>query len=82
MLKSVKISKENYEKLARLAGELQKQKGRPVSIDEAVSWLQNKGRGDITEFAGKWHGSREEMDSVFGRVFAERKKSKPRDLGF
>ncbi len=82
MLKSVKISKKNYESLARMAGELQKQRGRPVSIDEAISWLQNKGKGDIMGFAGRWHGSREEMDAIFSRIFVERKKSRPRELGF
>ena len=50
MLKSVKIRKENYTWLARLAGELQKQRGVPVSLDDALTSLQR--RGSITDLAG------------------------------
>jgi hypothetical protein len=51
MTMPIKISKENYEWLCRLSGELRRQLQRPVSIDEALSHLQQK---RVSDLAGAW----------------------------
>jgi len=34
--KAIKISDENYRLLASIAGEMQREEGRPISVDEAL----------------------------------------------
>jgi len=43
-LKTIKISEENYRWLLQLAGELQKNYGRSISVDKALSELKEKKR--------------------------------------
>ena len=74
MLKSIKIRKENYEWLATLAGKLQMQRGRPISIDETLSWLQRKGK--LSDFAGCWKMSDKESDQLLKNIRDEWKKWK------
>jgi len=50
-LKAIKVSEENYRWLSSVAGSFQKTKGRPVSIDEALSSLRTK---DLSDLAGSW----------------------------
>ena len=48
--KTVKISEENYKKIRKFAGELQKEIGEPVSVDRALSFLFKK--TSIKDLAG------------------------------
>ena len=61
--KSIKISKENYLWLLKIAAELQQNQEKPVSFDEAISELKEKkmkkGK-DIMEFAGIWENMTDE----------------------
>ena len=76
MLKSVKVREENYEWLARVAGELQGKRGARVSIDEALSWLKKK--GSIMEFAGSWKMTDRESELLLKRIRGEWRAWKPK----
>ena len=55
--KTIKISKENYLWLLRLAAEMQKEYHRPVSFDATLNNLRNgkmKKKKSILDFAGRW----------------------------
>ena len=58
--KAIKISKENYLWLLRLAGDLQKKEGRIISFDDAISELKTERKKNIMEFAGIWEDMTEE----------------------
>ena len=49
---SVKISKENYEWLNSLSGELRKNLQRPISINEALSYLHKRKKMKLSDLAG------------------------------
>ena len=49
---SVKISDENYRRLAELSGELRMKLKKPVSLNEAISYLYSK--SSLTDLAGAW----------------------------
>ncbi|MBI3051448.1 hypothetical protein HYY74_03245 [Candidatus Woesearchaeota archaeon] len=49
---SIKISRENYERLSSLSGRLRSELNRPVSINEAISFLYRKGK--LSDVAGTW----------------------------
>ena len=49
---SIKISKENYEKLSELSGKLRQKLKRPVSINEAISFLYKEEK--LSDLAGSW----------------------------
>lgn len=40
--KTIKIKEENYRWLLKIASDIQKELGRPVSFDEALSSIKNK----------------------------------------
>ncbi len=55
--KTIKISKENYLWLLKLAAELQKNHEKPVSFDDAINKIKAKRmkkKKNIMEFAGIW----------------------------
>ena len=56
--KTIKISKENYLWLLRLAAEMQKEYHKPVSFDIVINELKNKKmekkKKNILDFAGRW----------------------------
>lgn len=52
MLKTIKISEHNYEWLCSVAGKLQKEAGKRISIDQALQHL-HKDTG-IEQLAGAW----------------------------
>ncbi len=70
--KGVKISDENYRWLATLAAELQKQKQRPISLDEALTEIKMKksDKKNILSFAGMWKISDKEADKLKSKVRA------------
>lgn len=53
MKKAIKISEENYKWLSKLAGNLQSEKGEPISIDEAIGHLRQQ-KSKLSDLAGKW----------------------------
>ena len=61
-LKAVKISENNYRWLSSVTGELQQQRGEPVSIDEALGVLR-RGR-ELSELAGTWKMSKGEAETI------------------
>ncbi|HLD15269.1 MAG TPA: hypothetical protein VJB94_01690 [Candidatus Nanoarchaeia archaeon] len=50
--KTVKISKQNYEWLCEIAGKVQIEEKRSISIDEAISKLRSSGK--LSDLAGAW----------------------------
>jgi len=56
-LKAIKVSKETYSQLNKIAGELQTKLKRPVSIEEAMKYLiKRKEKGKkISDLAGSWN---------------------------
>ena len=62
--KAVKLSLENYRWLAGLAAELQRQKKRPISLDDALNEVKKKKTSKISSFAGIWKMSDEEAENL------------------
>ena len=62
--KTIKISGENYFWLLKLAGELQKQRRKPVSFDEAIYVLRsnNLKKKKLSSLAGSWKMSDKEAE--------------------
>jgi len=58
--KTIKISPSNYRRLHEVAGELQKETGKPISIDKTLSYVLNKGK--LSDFAGSWKMSDKEAE--------------------
>ena len=59
---SIKISEDNYKWLSSLSGELRKELHKPVSINDAISHLNV--RGKISELAGSWAMTDEEANII------------------
>lgn len=59
---SVKISEENYKMLNALSGRLRTKFHRPVSINEAISHLNNNKK--LSDLAGAWKMSDKEVDEL------------------
>ena len=59
---SIKVSEENYKRLCALSGELRGKLQKPVSINEAISFLYSKRR--ISDLAGTWKMSDEEAEGL------------------
>jgi hypothetical protein len=80
--KAVKVSKETYAKLCGIAGELQVKLKRPVSIEEAMKHLirlREKG-AKITDLAGSWNITDEEIKETKASISEAWKKWKPPEL--
>lgn len=59
---SIKVSEENYKRLSALSGELREKLQKPVSINEAISFLYSKRK--ISDLAGAWKMSNEEAGDL------------------
>jgi predicted CopG family antitoxin len=59
--KSIKVSEETYRKLVELAGKLQAELKKPVSIEDAIRYLM---RRKISDLAGSWDISDEEVKVI------------------
>lgn len=57
---SIKISEENYRRLAALSGKLRESLHKPVSINDAISFLYS--RRKISDLAGAWKMSDKEAE--------------------
>lgn len=63
---SIKISEENYRMLCSLSGKLRENLHKPVSINEAISFL-HKGR-KISDLAGAWKMDDKEAEEFMGEL--------------
>ncbi|WP_456473819.1 hypothetical protein [Candidatus Pyrohabitans sp.] len=59
--KSIKLSEETYTRLVEIAGKLQAELKRRVSIEDAIRYLMEKKIGDL---AGSWEVSDEEVREI------------------
>ena len=59
--KSIKISEETYKKLVELAGKLQAELKRPISIEDAIRYLMKR---KLSDLAGSWDVSDEEVKEI------------------
>ena len=75
MTKVISLSDKAYDALKNL------KKGGESFSDVVLFMAQEKKEG-ILDFAGRWHGDHNEMDEIFRGIFADRKKSKSRDIRF
>ncbi len=71
--KAIKVSEENYRWLSQLAGELQKMRGEPISLDEALGTLRSK---PISDLAGSWKMSEKEAERLKRKIKGGWKKWK------
>ena len=63
---SIKISEENYRRLCSLSGKLRDSLHKPVSINEAISYLYKKGK--LSDLAGGWNMSDRESDAFIDEL--------------
>ena len=63
---SIKISEENYKKLCSLSGKLRHRLHKPVSINEAISFLYKKKK--ISDLAGAWDISDKEITEIMSNL--------------
>ncbi|RLI78829.1 hypothetical protein DRP05_05910 [Archaeoglobales archaeon] len=59
--KSIKLSEETYKKLVEIAGRLQVELKKPVSIEDAIKYLMKR---KISDLAGSWEISDEEVYEI------------------
>jgi predicted CopG family antitoxin len=81
--KTIKISKENYSRLLKIAADLQKERGELVTFDDTLNEMELKNgetgkKGDIMKLAGSWKMSDEEAENFLNRIYKERKVSSRR----
>ncbi len=60
--KTIKISEENYRWLVEISGDMQKELGRPVSIDKALKSLHKR---KVSDLAGSLKISDKEIETMF-----------------
>ncbi len=76
MTRVISLSDEAY-------GSLKSLKEEGESFSEVVNKLvAGKKKGSIMDFAGKWVGSREELDKIEKMIYEDRKKFKLRTVKF
>ena len=77
---TVKVDKETYAELNRIAGQLRAARGRPVPIDEVIrSLLRKRGNGESAAgFIGSWKMGDEEEAEIFGGLRALWSEWKPK----
>ena len=64
--KTVKISTENYRRINEIAGELQKQTGKPISVDRTLTYILHMPK--ISDLAGMWKMSDKEAEEIFSSL--------------
>ncbi len=63
--RSIRVSDETYESLFEMAGRLQTQMKRSISIDEAIKvMLESFKPNKISDLAGGWDVSDEEIETI------------------
>jgi len=78
-MKSIRIGEETYRRLCELAGKLQIEMKRPVSIDEAIWFLMENSKTSsvVTDLAGTMELSDEEVLEMKRELRRVWKKWKP-----
>ena len=74
--KTIKISEVNYKLLLAIAAELQKERGKKISFDDALDDMikeKVEDKKDIMELAGSWKMSDEEAKDLISGLYKERK---------
>jgi len=74
MTKNISLSDDAYNALAAL-----KEKDKSFS-DIILEITKKYGKKNLTSFAGKWHGSKEEAKKIFEEIMQERRKTRARDF--
>ncbi len=65
MSKTVKVDEETYKRLNELVGAMRAEKGKPVSINEALESVLSKSKKvRLSDFAGSWKMSDAEADKL------------------
>ena len=59
--KSIKLSEDTYKKLVEIAGKLQAELKKPVSIEDAIKYLMKR---RISDLAGSWDLSNDEVQAI------------------
>ncbi|MEK6914718.1 MAG: hypothetical protein AABW83_03650 [Nanoarchaeota archaeon] len=81
--KTIKVSKENYLWLLKLAGDMQKEYHKPVSFDIVLKELKNKNmkkKKSILKFAGIWKDMSDEETERLKKDIKELREKSTRDL--
>lgn len=58
---SIRISKENYDWLNEISGELRKKEKKPISIDDALSYLNLRKKKRLSDIGGSLSMNDEEV---------------------
>jgi predicted CopG family antitoxin len=76
--KTIKLSKDTYDRLCAIAGKLQAELKRPVSLEEAMKYLVNRHEKGlkITDLAGSWDVTEEEVAEIKASLVEAWKKWK------
>jgi hypothetical protein len=64
MSKTVRVDEETYRKLTVHAGKLQRDTGKPVSINDAIKDLTEGSPSKISDLAGTWEITDEEYHRI------------------
>lgn len=63
--RSIRINDETHERLFEVAGRLQSEMKRPVSVDETIKiMIESFKPNKISDLAGKWNVSDEEIKKI------------------
>jgi len=76
--KTIKISGDNYHWLVGIAGELQREEGKPVSIDSALTSLRKPQKKTLLDL-GDWKDDKE-MQKIFDDIVKQRRQYKGRRI--
>ena len=74
--KTIKISEEKYIWLLNIMAQLQKERGKRITFDDALDNVikeKNEKKTDIMELAGAWKMSDEEAEELISGIYKERK---------
>ncbi len=61
---SIRVSDQLYRELNKAAGELRAELGHPVSMEEILEHLLKSQKMRVSDFAGSWRMSDEELEEV------------------
>ena len=75
MTRVISLSDDAYDELKRL-------KHEGDSFSDVVRRIVKKERPSLMKFAGKWKGTKEEIDTIFKDITEKRHKSKIREVTF
>ena len=72
--KSIKIKEETYRQLVAIAGKLQAELKKPVSVEDAIRYLMKR---RISDLAGSWEVEKEEAEEIKKEIKRKWKSWKP-----